>query len=200
LYTELQVPELYSSTFLIAGLGNPGRKYRQTRHNIGFMLLDRLAEQFKVSFTRFESKSLVTKVDYSDRKLVLAKPQTYMNLSGQAIGSLLKFYKIPINNFMVVYDEVDLPFGALRIRSGGGSAGHKGMVSIIERLQSEGFPRIRIGIGRPPGKMEAATYVLQEFHRDEREILDMILDRAAQAVKDFISQGIDFSMNKYNAC
>lgn len=200
MYTELQVPELYSSTFLIAGLGNPGRKYRQTRHNIGFMLLDRLAEQFKVSFTRFESKSLVTKVDYSDRKLVLAKPQTYMNLSGQAIGSLLKFYKIPINNFMVVYDEVDLPFGALRIRSGGGSAGHKGMVSIIERLQSEGFPRIRIGIGRPPGKMEAATYVLQEFHRDEREILDMILDRAAQAVKDFISQGIDFSMNKYNAC
>lgn len=196
----MQVPELYSSTFLIAGLGNPGRKYRQTRHNIGFMLLDRLAEQFKVSFTRFESKSLVTKVDYSDRKLVLAKPQTYMNLSGQAIGSLLKFYKIPINNFMVVYDEVDLPFGALRIRSGGGSAGHKGMVSIIERLQSEGFPRIRIGIGRPPGKMEAATYVLQEFHRDEREILDMILDRAAQAVKDFISQGIDFSMNKYNAC
>lgn len=192
-----QIP-LDSNTFLITGLGNPGREYRDTRHNVGFMLLDRLAERFKLRFTRLESQALVTKAEYEGKRLVLAKPQTFMNLSGRPVGALTRFYKIPHSNLLVVYDDVDLPFGTLRMRPGGGSAGQKGMGSIIERLGSDAFPRLRIGIGRPPGRMEAADYVLQEFSKAEKEQALIILDRAVEAVLTFVSTGIDQAMNQFN--
>ena len=192
-----QIP-LDSNTYLITGLGNPGREYRDTRHNVGFMLLDRLAERFKLRFTRLESQALVTKAEYEGKRLVLAKPQTFMNLSGRPVGSLMRFYKIPHSNLLVVYDDVDLPFGTLRMRPGGGSAGQKGMGSIIERLGSDAFPRLRIGIGRPPGRMEAADYVLQEFSKVEKEQALIILDRAVEAVFTFVSAGIDQAMNQFN--
>jgi peptidyl-tRNA hydrolase, PTH1 family len=163
------------------------------------MLVDRLAEKLKTSFSRVESKALVTKAEYQGSKLVLAKPQTYMNLSGQSVGGLLKFYKIPTEHFLVAYDDVDLPFGSLRIRPGGGSAGQKGMVSIIERLGMETFPRLRLGIGRPPGRMEAADYVLQDFSKGERDVLLATLDRAVEAVLTFVVDGLDRAMNQYNA-
>lgn len=192
-----QIP-LDSNTYLITGLGNPGREYRDTRHNVGFMLLDRLAERFKLRFTRLESQALVTKAEYEGKRLVLAKPQTFMNLSGRPVGALIRFYKIPHSNLLVVYDDVDLPFGTLRMRPGGGSAGQKGMGSIIERLGSDAFPRLRIGIGRPPGRMEAADYVLQEFSKAEKEQALIILDRAVEAVLTFVSTGIDQAMNQFN--
>ncbi len=185
--------------YLIAGLGNPGREYRQNRHNVGFMVLDRLAESLNTNFSRLESKALVTKTTYNGIKLILVKPQTYMNLSGQPVSSLSRFYKIPYEQLLMVYDDVDLPFGTLRMRPEGGSGGQKGMKSIIERLGTQAFPRLRVGIGRPPGRMDAADYVLQNFSGSDQEFLPVILDQATQAVLDFVSQGIEVAMNKYNA-
>lgn len=184
--------------YLIVGLGNPGRQYRHNRHNVGFMVLDRLAGRLGTSFARLESKALVTKAEYEGRRLVLAKPQTYMNLSGTATGSLVRFYKVPLENLLVVYDDVDLPFESLRLRPGGGSAGQKGMVSIIERLGTDDFSRLRLGIGRPPGRMDAADYVLQEFSSQEVQALTETLDRAVDAILSFVAFGLTTAMNQYN--
>jgi PTH1 family peptidyl-tRNA hydrolase len=185
-------------TFLIAGLGNPGRQYRQNRHNIGFRLIDRLAERLGVSFSRMESKALVTRADYQGQRLILAKPQTYMNLSGQAVGSLVRFYKMPLENLLVAYDDVDLPLGVLRLRPQGGSAGQKGMKSIIERLGTNQFPRLRLGVDRPPGRMDAAAYVLQDFSSAQEELLAVTLERAVDAVLVFATEGLEVAMNQYN--
>jgi peptidyl-tRNA hydrolase, PTH1 family len=192
------VPQEKSLIHLISGLGNPGRDYRDTRHNVGFMLLDRLAERLKIRFTRMESKAIVAKGEYEGHRLILAKPQEYMNLSGRAVGALLRYYKIPPENLIVAYDDVDLPLGTLRIRPGGGSAGQKGMASIIDRLGTEDFPRLRIGIDRPPGRMEAADYVLQNFSQPERQVLLPTLDRGVEAVLKYVTAGLDTAMNLYN--
>ena len=184
--------------FLIVGLGNPGAEYRYNRHNIGFMLVDRVAERLGVKFSRLESKALLTKGEHQGRRVVLAKPQTFMNLSGQSVGGLVRFYKVPHANLLVAYDDVDLPLGTLRIRSGGGSAGQKGMSSIIDRLGTEEFPRLRLGIGRPPGRMEAADYVLQDFSSGEKELLRLTLDRAADAALVFVAEGLETAMNQFN--
>jgi len=193
------VSDVNPSIFLIVGLGNPGREYRKSRHNVGFMLLDRLAERLGCAFSRVESRALVAKGDYLENRLILVKPQTYMNLSGQAASSLLRFYKVPLENLLVIYDEVDLPLGILRLRPGGGSAGHKGMQSLIEKLGTQEFPRLRIGINRPPGRKEAADYVLQDFSKDEAQLMPEILDRAVDAVLTFVRGGIVEAMNLYNA-
>jgi len=190
--------EPQSLQYLITGLGNPGREYRTNRHNIGFMLVDRLAGRLGVTFSRLESKALVTKAEYAGRRIVLAKPQSFMNLSGQSVGSLLRFYKVPLENLLVAYDEIDLPFGTIRLRPGGGSAGHNGMASIIERLGTQDFPRMRLGVGRPPGHMDAAAYVLQDFNRADGEALPVFLDHAVDAALVFIDQGLMAAMNLYN--
>lgn len=184
--------------FLIVGLGNPGRQYRDTRHNIGFLLLDRLAARAKMSFARVQFRALVGDYRLNGARVILAKPQTYMNESGLAVGSLVRFYKISLGSVLVVHDDVDLPLGTVRIRPGGGSAGQKGVGSIIDRLGTQDFPRLRLGVGRPPGQMLAAAYVLQEFDRDEAEIVNLTLDRAVDAVLTFIQDGLDDAMNKYN--
>jgi PTH1 family peptidyl-tRNA hydrolase len=184
--------------YLIVGLGNPGPQYRYNRHNIGFMLADRLAERLGVKFSRLESKALVTKGAHQGRRIVLAKPQTFMNLSGQAVGALVRFYKVPLSHLLIAYDDVDLPLGTLRLRPGGGSAGQKGMASIIERLGTQDFPRLRLGIGRPPGRMDAADYVLQDFSAAEKELLGPVLDRAAEAALVFVVEGLEAAMNRYN--
>jgi PTH1 family peptidyl-tRNA hydrolase len=183
---------------LIVGLGNPGRQYRQNRHNVGFMTMDRLAKRLGVQFSRLESMALVTKAEYQEVNILLAKPQTFMNLSGQAVSTLVRFYKIPTENLMVIYDDVDLPTETLRLRPSGGSAGQKGVASIIERLGTQEFPRLRIGIGRPPGRMPASAYVLQDFPTIDLELLEITLERAADAALIFISEGLEAAMNKYN--
>jgi PTH1 family peptidyl-tRNA hydrolase len=187
-----------SNFYLIVGLGNPGREYKGNRHNLGFMVLDCLAARLGSSFGRLQSHALIAKGEYQERRIILAKPQTYMNLSGQAVGSLARFYKVPPENMLVVYDDVDLPLGTLRLRPDGGSAGQKGMRSIIERLGTEVIPRLRVGIGRPPGRMDAAAYVLQDFSRDEADLLPQILDRACEAALTFITRGLETAMNQYN--
>lgn len=201
-------------SFLIVGLGNPGRLYEKTRHNIGFMALDRLAERLGEKGWRYEMKAMTLKAVYvgrpggdspetaevepAGRRLILAKPQTYMNASGQAVGSLRRFYKVGLEHVLVVYDDVDLPLGTLRLRPGGGSGGHKGMKSIIESLGSEAFPRLRMGIGRPPGRMEAADYVLGRFSRGEEATVEEMLSRAVEATLTFIGEGLEKAMNRYN--
>jgi len=195
------LPLLLSATnepYLIVGLGNPGKVYAANRHNVGFMLLSRLAERLGETFGRVESRALLTKAVYQGRRLILVKPQTYMNASGSSVRSLLRFYKVPVQNLLVAFDDVDLPFETIRIRAEGGSGGQKGMQSIIDQLGSEAFPRLRIGIGRPPGRMEAADYVLQDFPKAERELLAITLDRAADAVLSFVADGLDKAMNLYN--
>ena len=184
--------------YLIVGLGNPGKAYAANRHNVGFMLLSRLAERLGETFSRVELRALLTKAVYQGRRLILVKPQTYMNASGSSVRSLLRFYKVPVQNLLVAFDDVDLPFETIRIRAEGGSGGQKGMQSIIDQLGSEAFPRLRIGIGRPPGRMEAADYVLQDFPKAERELLAITLDRAADAVLSFVADGLDKAMNLYN--
>ena len=184
--------------FLITGLGNPGREYKNTRHNIGFLQVDALAATLGTRFSRVESKALVTKASYQGRRLILAKPQTYMNLSGQAVAALVRFYKIPLENILIVYDEVDLPFGILRLRPKGGSAGHKGIRSILERLGTQEIPRVRIGVDRPPGRMDAAAYVLQDFTRAEHDELPQILQIGVEAIQTFLAEGLEAAMTRYN--
>jgi len=193
-YTASDPPAVY----LIVGLGNPGREYQSNRHNVGFMVLDKLARNLGVTFSRLESKALVTKSDDRGQRLILAKPQAYMNLSGQAVGSLVRYYKIPLDHLLVICDDIDLPYGTLRLRPGGGSAGQKGVLSIIENLGSQDIPRLRIGVDRPPGRMDAADYVLQDFNKEEGEFLPAVLDRAVEAVLVFTRQGIVTAMNQVN--
>ena len=187
-----------TENYLIIGLGNPGREYKDNRHNIGFMLIDRLAVRIDARGIKLQSKAIVTSGFYEERKLILAKPQTYMNLSGQSVQGLLHFYKIPSENLMVAHDDLDLPLGTIRIRPGGGAGGQRGMASTIERLGTKDFPRLRLGIGRPPGKMDAADYVLQNFSRAEMLIVSETLDRAADAVLTFVTEGLNAAMNRFN--
>lgn len=185
-------------TFLIIGLGNPGREYANTRHNVGFMMIDRLAEMLGVTFTRAQHKALITDTRHQGHKLILAKPQTYMNESGQAVISLLNFYKIPDENLIVAFDEMDLPLGQIRIRPKGGSSGQKGMKSIIQRLGHENFPRVRLGIGRPPGRIPPPDYLLQDFTYDEQITLAPVLTDGANAILTFVTEGLEIAMNRFN--
>ncbi len=187
-----------TETFLIVGLGNPGREYRENRHNVGFMLLDRLAAKLETRFSRLQSRALVAKATYNERKIVLAKPQTFMNLSGQAVQGLMRFYKLPLANLLVAHDDLDLPPGTIRIRPDGGSAGQKGMGSILERFGTDEFARIRLGIGRPPGQMQAPDYVLQDFSPADRSVISATLDRAVEAALTFVTDGLDTAMNRFN--
>jgi PTH1 family peptidyl-tRNA hydrolase len=186
------------AVYLLVGLGNPGRQYSTTRHNIGFKVIDHLASKLETAFSRVQLRSLVTDARYKGRRVLLAKPQTYMNDSGVAVGSLIKFYKVPLTNVLVAHDDVDLPFGILRLRPGGGSAGQKGVASIQDRLRTQDFPRLRVGVGRPPGSKLAAAYVLQNFSRDEEEFLPPLLDRAAEAALTFVTDGLEKAMTRYN--
>jgi PTH1 family peptidyl-tRNA hydrolase len=185
-------------TYLLIGLGNPGREYKDNRHNVGFMFIDRLIIRLDARGLKVQSKAIVTSAAYEDRKLILAKPQTYMNLSGQAAQGLLHFYKLPVENMLIAHDDLDIPFGTIRIRPGGGPGGQRGMASTIEQLGTKDFPRLRIGIGRPPGRMNPADYVLQNFSREEIKMLSEIIDRAVDAALTFVTDGLNKAMNKYN--
>lgn len=185
--------------FLIVGLGNPGREYRFNRHNVGFMTLDRLVQRNELKiFTKKQGQALITTGVIAGAPVILAKPQTYMNLSGRAVSSLLRFYDIPLERLLVCFDDIDLPVGTLRLRPEGGSAGQNGMNSIIEQLGTQAFPRLRLGVGRPPGQKAAANYVLKDFKDDELEIMEVTLDRAVDAIEAFLKDGIILTMSRFN--
>ncbi len=183
---------------LIVGLGNPGREHVNNRHNVGFMAADRWAAAHAISFNKIQHHAIIAMGRSGERRIIAAKPQTYMNDSGRAVGALLRFYKIPVEQLLVIFDDLDLPFGALRLRADGGAGGHNGMRSIIQHLGGNRFARLRFGIGRPPGRMDPAAFVLQDFNRDEAAALDSLLDRAEQAIDTFLSAGITTAMNQFN--
>lgn len=187
-----------SKPYLIVGLGNPDREFRGNRHNVGFMVLDQLAARLGATFSKIKMNALMTAVRHGDERLILIKPQTFMNLSGQAVSSFVRFYKLPLENLLVVYDDVDLPFESLRLKPNGGDAGQKGVRSIIKNLGTKEFPRLRVGIGRPPGRMPVSAYVLQDFSKSEKELLPFVLDQGASAALHFIDHGLDSAMTLYN--
>lgn len=195
---ELSSPSEANETYLIVGLGNPGKEYRNNRHNIGFMLLDKLAERLGSTFSRLQYKALITDGRHQGSKIILAKPQTYMNLSGQSVSALVSFYKITQTNILIAFDDVDLPFQTIRLKPSGGSSGQKGMKSIIQQLGTEEFPRLRLGVGRPPGRMSTPSYVLQNFSKADAEDLEIFLERAADAAFLFVTEGIEPAMTRYN--
>lgn len=187
------------SASLVVGLGNPGPEYARNRHNVGFCCVEALASAHGLAFDKRQKKARVALGDALGRRVILAKPQTFMNDSGRAAAPLARFYRVPPERLLVVYDDLDLPLGTLRLRPEGGSGGHKGMRSVIEHLGGQQFPRLRFGIGRPPGKMDPAAYVLQDFAEDEEELLAGVLDRAVAAVETWLADGIEAAMNRYNS-
>ena len=184
--------------YLIVGFGNPGREYKDSRHNFGFMLIDRIAVRLNARGMKLQSKAIVISTLYEECKIILAKPQTYMNLSGQSVQGLLHFYKIPNENLLTAHDDLDLPFGTIRIRPGGGPGGQRGLGNTIEQLGTKEFPRLRLGIGRPPGRMDPKDYVLQDFSKEDIKFLPEVLDRAADAALEFVMKGLNAAMNKFN--
>jgi peptidyl-tRNA hydrolase, PTH1 family len=161
-------------------------------------LIDRLCVRLNARGMKLQSKAIVVTTHRNGTRLIFAKPQTYMNLSGQSVQGLLRFYKLPLERLLVAHDDLDLPFGVIRLRPGGGPGGQRGVASIIQQLGTEDFPRLRLGIDRPPGRMDPADYVLQDFASTQQSALSEILDRAADAALTFVDEGIDRAMNQYN--
>lgn len=184
--------------YMIVGLGNPGSKYAHTRHNIGFMCVDALAKKFSIVLDSVKFQAKFGEGIIAGKRVLLVKPQTYMNVSGVAVRGLSSFYKIEPAQILVIYDDLDTPLGTLRIRAKGGAGGQKGVRSTIDHLGTEEFPRVRFGIGRPPGKMDAAAYVLQEFIKDEAILAQETLDRVIKAVEIWLTEGVEMAMNRQN--
>ena len=183
---------------LVLGLGNPGRRYTRTRHNLGFLLLDRIAEARGIRIGDERCESLVGRGEWEQESLVLAKPQTYMNNSGLAAAALLRRFRVRGADLVVVYDDLDLPFGRLRIRCGGSAGGHRGLASILQHVADRDFVRLRIGIGRPPEGFDAVDYVLSRFSPEEQDSLDGVLAKAAEAVEAIVLEGPVRAMESVN--
>ena len=184
--------------FLVVGLGNPGPRYAGTRHNAGFLVLDLLAERMGTRFKAHKSRSDVVEGRLGGAPVALAKPRSYMNESGGPVVGAARFYKVPVESIVVVHDELDLPYGALRLKRGGGDGGHNGLRSITSALGSKEYLRVRLGIGRPPGRHDPADYVLREWSSAERKDLGYHVDRAADAVEALLSAGLEAAQNVYN--
>ena len=185
--------------WLIVGLGNPGERYARTRHNVGFRSVETLAERHSLTFRQQRANSQLAEGIIHGQRVVLVKPQTYMNLSGQAVSALRNWYKIdPAHELLVIYDDLDLPFARIRIRERGSAGTHNGMRSIVAQLGTTEFPRLRVGIGQPPGKMDAADYVLSRFTPEEEAVLPDVLARVADAVDVILREGLITAMNRYN--
>ncbi len=183
---------------LIVGLGNPDRRYRGTRHNIGWEVIDRLARRLGIAVTVEEGWAQVGRGSLSGQRVLLAKPQTYVNLSGVAVEDLRRRHHIKVENVFVVVDDLDLSLGRLRIRPKGGHGGHNGLRSVIDALESEAFPRVRIGVGRPPDDVDPAEFLLSRFTASERNVVDAALDRAAEAIEAAVVDGLEAAMTRFN--
>jgi PTH1 family peptidyl-tRNA hydrolase len=189
-------------TFVV-GLGNPGRQYAATRHNVGFRVVEALWRRWQAEVPRRAFGGLVcearpSRPEAGTRRVVLLEPHTYMNCSGQAVQEMAAFYKAELNEILVVLDDMALPVGQLRARAGGSTGGQKGLADVLLRLGSQQVPRLRIGIGGPPGRMDGADFVLSKFADAEQEIIDVVIAQAAMAVEDWVFRGLDYVMERYN--
>jgi PTH1 family peptidyl-tRNA hydrolase len=184
--------------FLIVGLGNPGPRYAATRHNIGFGVVELLALRLRARFKAHRSRCEIVETRLGATPAVLAKPMSYMNESGGPVNAAARFFKVPVARLVVVHDDLDLPFGVLRLKRGGGEGGHNGLRSLTSALGSPDYLRVRFGIGRPPGRQDPADFVLREFSSSERKELAFLLDRAADATEALVTDGLEQAQNAYN--
>lgn len=183
---------------LVLGLGNPGKEYQRTRHNLGFLVVDRVASEKKIAITKKKYRSLVGDWQEGGEKILLVKPQTFMNRSGDAVRDLIRYLPVELKNLVVIHDDLDLPFGRIRIRDRGGAAGHRGVLSILAALGGEEFLRVRVGIGRPPPGVDPTDYVLRGFNPEEAALLEAVVSRAADAVQCLLAEGFHRAMGKFN--
>jgi PTH1 family peptidyl-tRNA hydrolase len=194
-------PDPRDQAWLIAGLGNPGRRYAGNRHNVGFLVADLLADRIGARFARHRravAEVAEGRLGVGGPRLVLAKPVTYMNLSGGPIAGLVRYYRLPVTRLIAVHDEIDLPYGTLRAKSGGGEGGHNGVRSLTQSLSSRDFLRVRFGVGRPPGRQDPADWVLSDFSAAERKDLDYLVDRTADFVEAIVTEGLEPAQNRYH--
>ena len=182
---------------LIVGLGNPGREYEQTRHNIGFLVVRELGRRLHAGAPRRAHRAEILEAPYGGRKLLLAMPQTYMNVSGESVRGLVSYYKLALDELLVVYDDLDLPLGAVRLRPGGSAGGHNGVKSLIASLGTQEFARVRVGIGRP-ARGDAISYVLGRWTKEEQAALGQVVGDAADAVEGVLEHGLEQAMNRFN--
>jgi PTH1 family peptidyl-tRNA hydrolase len=185
--------------WLVVGLGNPGPEYAKNRHNAGRMVAERLADRMGAKFKRHRSRADIAEGMLAGVPVTLAIPRSYMNLSGGPVAGLRDFYKIPPGRIVVVHDELDVPFGEIRLKLGGGAGGHNGLRSVTSALGSPDYYRVRLGIGRPPGRMDPATFVLRDFSAAERKELPLLIERSADAVEALLSDGIGAAQNEFHA-
>ena len=187
--------------WLVVGLGNPGREYAGNRHNVGFLVADLLAGRVGAKFGRHKrahADAAEGRLGFGGPRLILAKPLTYMNLAGAPVAALAQFYKVPVDNILAVHDELDLPYGQVRAKRGGGEGGHNGLRSMSRSLGTKEYARVRFGIGRPPGRMDPADYVLSDFGSAERKELEFLVDRAADVAEAVVLEGVEWAQNKYH--
>jgi PTH1 family peptidyl-tRNA hydrolase len=187
--------------WLVVGLGNPGKEYAGNRHNVGFMVADLLASRLGAKFGRSKrahAEVAEGRLGFGGPRLVLLKPLTYMNLSGAPVVSLAQFFKVPVDNVIAVHDELDVPYGQVRAKRGGGEGGHNGLRSMSKSLATKEYARVRFGIGRPPGRQDPADYVLSDFSAAERKELEFLVDRAADVVEAIVLEGVEWAQNKYH--
>lgn len=184
--------------FIIAGLGNPSTKYEYTKHNMGFLAIDVLAEKLNVKVNKIKFKGLIGETKINDEKVILLKPQTYMNNSGESLREIVNFYKVPIENVIVLVDDIDIGFASLKIKKKGSAGTHNGLKSIIYQLQDDSFPRIKIGVGKQAQGEDLADFVLSGFSKKEGEEIEKTIESAALASIEIVENGIESAMNKFN--
>ncbi len=187
--------------WLVAGLGNPGREYAANRHNVGFLVADLIAQRIGGRFgrpKRVVAEAAEGRLGFGGPKLIVVKPLTFMNLSGAPVVALAQFFKVPVDNIVAVHDELDVPYGQIRVKRGGGEGGHNGLRSMSKSLGSKEYVRVRFGIGRPPGRQDPADYVLSDFSGVERKELEFLVDRAADVVEAVVLEGVEWTQNKYH--
>lgn len=184
--------------FLIVGLGNPEEDYSKTRHNMGFNVINKLAKKYNIEVNKSKFKGLAGSGIIENEKVILLKPQTFMNLSGESVIQAVNFYKVPTQNLIVIYDDIDIEIGSIRIRKNGSSGTHNGMKSVTQNLGTEDFPRVRVGIGKPPQNMDMISYVIGHIPEEEVKLLDKGAEIAKEAVIEIIKNNIDSAMNKFN--
>ena len=192
--------EAESTAFkIIVGLGNPGREYAGNRHNVGYQIVNALAKSHDLRFDKRRGKARLALGSIGEQRVILAKPRTFMNESGRPVARAARFYKVAPADMLVIFDDLDLPVGRIRLRPMGGTSGHRGMASIIRQLGSGDFPRLRVGIDRPPGRMDPAKYVLQDFRAEQEEMMAEVRERAVSAVEYWLAEGIEAAMNEFNS-
>lgn len=184
--------------YIIVGLGNPSREYIGTRHNIGFDAITRLSDEYNIPLNMNKHKAICGSGYIEGQKVILAQPQTYMNLSGESVRALVDFYKVPVDNIIILYDDISLDVGQLRVRARGSAGGHNGIKNIIAQLGTQEFKRIRIGVGNKPAGWDLADYVLGRFKSEEEPIVRKALEFAAHACRDLMLEGMEYTMNQYN--